>query len=53
MRHVEIYLNGMFYGTLRMKFTPPPFTTTYEQIHDEIMSRLPYLKGKRFTISIA
>ncbi len=24
MRNVEIYLNDRFYGTIRMRFTPPP-----------------------------
>lgn len=52
MRNVEIYLNDRFYGTIRMRFTPPPFTTTYEQIYDEIVTRLPLLKGKQFQIAI-
>lgn len=52
-RHnVDIFVLGRYYGTLRVKLYPPPFTTSEEEITQEIESRLPLLKGKKYTIAL-
>ncbi|MBR6903414.1 MAG: hypothetical protein IKN32_00995 [Bacteroidales bacterium] len=49
---VEIYVCGRYYGTIRLRPCPPPFTTSEEEITQEIESRLPLLKGKKYTIAL-
>lgn len=46
----DIYTDGRYYGTLRLKDCPPPFTVSEEEITSEIEERLPALKRKKYTI---
>lgn len=48
---VSIFKDDRFYGQLRMKLSPPPFTTREEELLAEIVERLPLLRGKKITIS--
>lgn len=48
---VSIFTDGRYYGQLRMKLSPPPFTTMEEELVAEIEERLPLLKSKKITIS--
>lgn len=52
--NVDIYINrgGQYYGTLRMAAIRPPFTVTEEELTEEILRRLPLLKGKEFIIRL-
>lgn len=50
MRKVDIYLGDRYYGTISIKFYPPPFTTKEEELQSEVESRLPLLKRKQYTI---
>ena len=54
LMNVEIYINGggQYYGTLRMAAIRPPFTVTEEKLTEEILRRLPLLKGKEFIIRL-
>lgn len=48
---VSIFKDDRYYGQLRMKLPPHPFTTREEDISKEIVERLPILRGKKVTIS--
>lgn len=48
----DIYTDGRYYGTLRLKDCPPPFTISEEEITSEIESRLPLLKRKKYIIRL-
>lgn len=48
----DIYTDGRYYGTLRLKDCPPPFTISEEEITSEIESRLPLLKRRKYTIQL-
>ena len=48
---VSIFKDDRFYGQLRMKLSPPPFTTREGELLAEIVERLPLLRGKKITIS--
>lgn len=48
----DIYTDGRYYGTLRLKDYPPPFTISEEEITSEIEERLPALKRKKYTIKL-
>lgn len=50
---IEIYLCGRYYGTLRVRLYPPPFTTTDDEIKEEIERRLPLLRNKKYNIRFA
>lgn len=53
-RHnVDIFVLGRYYGTLRVKLYPPPFTTSEEELKDEIERRLPLLRNKKYNIKFA
>lgn len=54
LMNVDIYINGggLYYGTLRMAAIRPPFTVTEEELTEEILRRLPLLKGKEFIIRL-
>lgn len=50
MEKVNIYIDERFYGSIKMAFHGFPFTTKEEEIHEEVTRRLPFLKGKKYTI---
>ena len=48
---ISIFKDDRYYGQIRMKLPPSPFTTREEDISKEIGDRLPLLRGKKVTIS--
>ena len=50
-RTVEIYVRDRFYGRIKMAFPKEPFSRDEEDIHKEILQRMPSLKNEDFTIS--
>ncbi len=55
MKHLtlDIFLGERFYGTLRVRnLWGGAFPITEQEIASEVEKRLPFLKGKKYTISL-
>ena len=52
MRSIDIYVGERYYGSIRVKWPPRPFTMSEEELHDEVVRRLPTLRNTKFTIAI-
>ncbi len=51
---LDIFLGERFYGTLRVRnlWGGGIFPITEQEIASEVEKRLPFLKGKKYTISL-
>lgn len=51
---LDIFLGERFYGTLRVRnlWGGGGFPITEQEIASEVEKRLPFLKGKKYTISL-
>ena len=49
---LDIFLGERFYGTLRVRNLWGVFPITEQEIASEVEKRLPFLKGKKYTISL-
>jgi len=50
---LDIFLGERFYGTLRVRnLWGVVFPITEQEIASEVEKRLPFLKGKKYTISL-
>ena len=50
---LEILINGMFFGAIRTNLWGGEQPPTYEEIAQEVESRLPCIKNKTYSIRIS
>ena len=52
MKRIEIYIGERYYGSIKIPWPKSPFVMTEEEIHEEVVKRLPTLRNEKYTVAL-